>query len=123
MKEFFNLVDLEPHWMRFAQQADGKTDIRTTVDCEEAQAQGIRFLCPVCFKAKGGRIGTHPVICWSSRRGTPSRAGPGPGRWYWTTADFATLSLCGETGTDSVRLMGGCGWHGYIRDGKATLTV
>lgn len=120
MRESISLVDLDPHWLRFPHRYRLETH---RVDCPEALASGIRFLCPVCFKANGGRAGTHQVICWSARRGTPEYAAPGPGRWYWTTRDFATLSLCGETGTDSIRLRGGCNWHGYVKDGKATLTV
>src|SRR5262245_10080975 len=44
-------------------------------------AQGVRFLCPLCFKKNGGPVGTHEVVCWSRSRGVPEDVRPGPGRW------------------------------------------
>src|SRR5271165_3088764 len=52
------LVELEPtflsvvspgHW----QQHD-----------EIAKADGVEFLCPVCWIINNGSVGTHAVICW-----------------------------------------------------------
>lgn len=108
---------LEPAFHRYRER-DGKVTLeQSTLE----HAHGISFLCPKCYLANGGALGTHRVICWSRRRGTPDRATPGPGRWYWTGADLARLTLHGDTGkSSSVKLEGGCRWHGHIICGRAT---
>jgi len=85
------------------------------------QAQGLMFLCPKCFVANEGRVGTHRVICWSRSRGVPDDALPGPGRWRLLGTSFDDLTLEGENGgARSVLLTGGCQWHGFITDGEVT---
>lgn len=85
-----------------------------------AEAQGVRFLCPKCYAQNGGKIGTHSVICWSSSRGVPDDARPGPGRWALVGSSLDDLTLDGEPGKSrSVLLTGGCDWHGFVTDGVA----
>jgi hypothetical protein len=84
------------------------------------EAQGIRFLCPKCFEANGGPVGTHVVICWSRSRGVPDSAEPGPGRWTLDGTGLADLTLNGDGSSRSVLLLGGCGWHGFITNGEVT---
>lgn len=85
------------------------------------EAQGIEFLCPKCFAANGGRVGTHAVVCWSSSRGVPDKVAPGPGRWALRGAGYHDLTLDAEPGKSrSVLLLGGCAWHGFITNGEAT---
>src|SRR4051812_23022235 len=97
------LTDLEPQFVRYEKRpALGKflkpgidplrgnwtdedfveelrdTEFHLYVDTLE-QAQGIDFLCPVCFVTNGGSEGTHHVLCWSRSRGAPEDAKPGPG--------------------------------------------
>lgn len=109
---------LEPAFIRYLEQ-DGKVSFEAS---NIADAHGIMFLCPKCYLANGGPVGTHRVVCWSRRRGTPEHATPGPGRWYWSGADFARLTLNGDTGaSSSVKLEGGCRWHGHIIRGLATV--
>lgn len=82
------------------------------------EAQGVEFLCPKCFAANGGNVGTHVVVCWSRSRGVPDKAEPGPGRWRLVGTCFGDLSLMEEPGQSrSVALRGGCAWHGYVTDG------
>jgi hypothetical protein len=89
-----------------------------------AEAQGVMFLCPKCFAANGGRVGTHIVICWSRSRGVPDDAQPGPGRWTLEGTGYADLTLNGDAvgggGARSVLLLGGCAWHGFITKGEVT---
>jgi hypothetical protein len=85
-------------------------------------AQGISFLCPKCFAANGGAVGTHSVICWSQSRGAPDAAVPGPGRWRMDGTglhDF-TLNADPPRSARSVALNGGCAWHGFVTNGDAT---
>lgn len=84
-----------------------------------AEAQGVRFLCPLCYTKNGGKVGTHSVICWS--RKAPEDAKPGPGRWSLHGSSIEYLTLHGDPvgGARSVLLIGGCSWHGYVNNGRA----
>lgn len=84
-----------------------------------AEAQGIMFLCPKCFSQNGGPIGTHRVMCWFADRGVPDEADPKPGRWIPAGTGYRDLSFVGPAAA-SVALMGGCNWHGFIRNGEVT---
>lgn len=71
-----------------------------------AEAQGISFLCPKCFNDPPvGSVGTHSVMCWFRDRGVPDDLDPKPGRWN-------------PSGTGI--LLGGCDWHGFIKNGDAS---
>lgn len=82
-------------------------------------AQGVSFLCPKCFTTNKGPIGTHTVICWFLDRGVSADEFPKPGRWgaFGTGLDDLTL----KAGSSSILLKGGCNWHGFIRNGDATV--
>lgn len=84
-----------------------------------AEAQGVRFLCPLCFTKNGGPRGTHTVICWS--RGAGEDAEPGPGRWSLHGTGIEDLTLHGDPvgGARSIQLLGGCVWHGFVNNGRA----
>jgi hypothetical protein len=134
-----NLTDLKPSFIRheykmdtFKVHEDGEIKEVTRpvslihkVDSIE-EAQGIQFLCPVCFTKNGGDKGTHRVMCWSRSRGTPEEIGPRPGRWTLEGTGYHDLTLNGDNpavpggGARSVLLMGGCGWHGFVTNGKVT---
>ncbi len=88
---------------------EGFRDVDTFDD-----AQGVFFLCPKCYAANGGSVGTHAVICWSPK--APATIPPGPARWTMTGTGLDDLSL-----SPSVQLTSGCMWHGFVTDGKATL--
>ncbi len=113
------LADLEPALIR-REVRDGSV-YHVTVH-KWRNAQGVRFLCPLCFEANGGAVGTHQVVCWSRSRGVPEDATPGPGRWSLDGGSLANLTLNGDPpGTArSVQLLGGCDWHGFITNGRAT---
>jgi hypothetical protein len=102
------LSKLDPHWIASsARPGSSELTIET--------AQGIRFLCPVCFQ-KHGEAGTHSVLCWFKGRGVPDGLSPGPGRWTPSGTGFADLTLA-----PSVNLSGpGCGWHGFLTNGMVT---
>lgn len=53
-------------------------------------ADGVSFLCPVCFEKNRGSHGTHLIICWFRDRDVPSDWSPGPGRWA-VSAQSASL--------------------------------
>ncbi|HBY61083.1 MAG TPA: hypothetical protein DEH78_14770 [Solibacterales bacterium] len=113
------LTQLEPMWLRWKEE-DSRQFFSNVDSIEEAQ--GIRFLCPKCFQANGGRVGTHQVLCWSSSRGVPAHATPGPGRWRLVGTNFEDLTLDCEPGKSrSVLLLGGCAWHGFVTNGEVTL--
>lgn len=113
------LVDLAPQFLRYERRADGLYYVH--VDAI-AEAQGIAFLCPLCFERNKGVIGTHQVICWSRSRGVPDDAEPGPGRWALAGTDYADFTLNADppSGARSVKLETGCCWHGHITNGEAT---
>lgn len=79
-----------------------------------AEAQGIEFLCPKCFTANGGAVGTHWCNVTFADRGVPDEAGSHntegkPTRWTVSGDTFETLVT-----SPSILLEGGCGWHGFI---------
>jgi hypothetical protein len=111
------LLELEPQFLRYEERPDGVYSVR--VDTIE-QANGIRFLCPKCFEANKGKVGTHLIVCWSKTRGVPDHAKPGPGRWLLHGTGYHDLTLTGDGGSDSIALTAGCMWHQFIRNGQIT---
>jgi hypothetical protein len=85
-----------------------------------AQADGVWFLCPKCFAAHDGRIGTHAVLCWFTGK-VADDVHPGPGRWTpsGTGLDDLTFIPGEPPRAISVALTGGCGWHGFVSHGQA----
>ena len=81
-----------------------------------AAAQGIRFLCPKCFRDNGGAVGTHGVNVAFKDRGVPHNAYTGLPRWNVSGSGYADLSI-----TPSVLVVVGCGWHGYITNGEVSI--
>lgn len=86
-----------------------------------AEAQAVQFLCPKCFEANGGPVGTHRVKCWFRGRGVPDDLDPKPGRWTpaGTGLDDLTFVPGDPPIAHSVQLRGGCNWHGFIENGRA----
>jgi hypothetical protein len=78
------------------------------------EADGVMFLCPVCFQANGGPVGTHAVICWRPR--VPSHIDPKPGRWEFEGTGLHDLTLV--AGSSSILLTAGCRAHFFIRNGE-----
>lgn len=78
-----------------------------------SEADGVLFLCPKCFAANGGPIGTHSVVCW--RPHVPQTESPIPGRWQFEGSGLDDLTLV--AGSSSVQLVGGCNAHFYVRGG------
>jgi hypothetical protein len=138
------LTDLDPQFVRFEERhapdpqewedgvlrAAGSTyQVQIRVDSIQ-EAQGIRFACPKCYIANNGLVGTHGVLCWSSSRGVPDHATPGPGRWSLQGTGYNDLTLGEEPGKSrSVLLHGECkepdgkmgpGWHGFVTNGDVT---
>jgi hypothetical protein len=106
------LTDLEPQFLAI----DTSKSYRHVDSL--AEAQGIMFLCPKCFAANGGNIGTHAVICWFT--GVPLDVSPSPGRWNPSGTGYHDLSFV-PPGATSVQLLGdGCRWHGFIQGGEVT---
>lgn len=111
------LLELEPEFVR----RSGDGGIYHPVD-SILEAHGLMFLCPKCFIANGGKVGTHRVICWSRSRGVPDDARPGPGRWALVGSGYHNLTLDADPPNTarSVLLLGGCAWHGFITNGEVT---
>lgn len=114
------LTDLEPTFLRYETRDDGRIYYVSVPTIQEAQ--GVEFLCPKCFAANGGTVGTHAVICWSRSRGVPEDAKPGPGRWALNGSSLSDLSLDADPPSTarSVLLSGGCEWHGFVTAGEVT---
>lgn len=77
-----------------------------------ADAQGIMFLCPKCFIKNKGSVGTHRCPLPFAGRGVD----PAKNQWNVLGTGFHDLST-----TPSYRIVGGCGWHGYITDGEVSI--
>lgn len=78
-------------------------------------ADGVRFLCPVCFDDPPvGPIGCHSIICWQPH--VDQSHTPKPGRWTFVGTNLDDLSLV--AGSSSVLLTSGCAVHFHVRDGR-----
>lgn len=93
------------------------------------EAQGIHFLCPLCFTKNAGNKGTHWVNVTFADRGVPDNLGSHdhegkPVRWTVSGdgADNLTIEIPPAfqhlTLVPSILLIGGCGWHGFITNGE-----
>jgi hypothetical protein len=109
-----SLRQLEAGFVRRDVRSDATYHIR--VD-SPAEADGVIFMCPKCFAENGGGVGTHPVLCWFVGK-VPDDADPKPGRWHPSGNGLDDLTFVGP-GAASVLLTGGCGWHGFVKNGAA----
>ena len=118
------LTELDAQFVRY-EERDGHKYIHH-VDTL-AEAQGVMFLCPKCFKANGGPKGTHQILCWSRSAGASEHAEPRPGRWQMVGTGLDDLTLNGDLagapgqGARSVLLLSGCEWHGFVTNGEASI--
>lgn len=83
-----------------------------------AEADGVFFLCPACFRKNGGRAGTHGIYCWRPRVPiAPNREGPG--RWEFRGTGAEDLTLDASPRSSSVLLQTApCRAHFYVRGGE-----
>lgn len=111
-----SLVDLEVSFLRW----DGDPS-RWWNDQPFADANGVMFACPKCYVAADcSLVGVHQVLCWSPDVPLPPAGPPpAPGRWRLVGTGIADLSLV--NGSSSVLLTSGCRWHGFVKNGVATL--
>ncbi len=103
------LAELEPRLLKI-------TEDPKVWRCEGiawSEADGLEFLCPKCWLANHGPIGTHAVICW--KRHVPQTIPPIPGRWDHQGSSLEDITLV--AGSSSVQLIGGCNAHFWIRAG------
>jgi hypothetical protein len=80
-------------------------------------AEGIIFLCPKCFIEKNGKVGVHSCEVTfkgqvADEVGTHNKEG-NPVRWDVSGDKMENLTI-----NPSILLDGGCGWHGWIKDGQ-----
>lgn len=107
------LLDLDPVFIRYAGERD--IHVGDPPDVTLEQADGVMFLCPVCFTGNNGRVRTHRVICNRPRvPQSPDRVGPG--RWEFQGSGLHDLSLV--AGSSSVLLEGGCRAHFFVQNGE-----
>jgi hypothetical protein len=127
------LIDLEPQFYRYElgiagehhgrPMPDGTTQwggfpVDTFCDVDDlSQADGISFLCPLCFERNGGNVGTHGIRIDFVGRGTPDSAciknSQGvPVRWTVQGTSYEDLTL-----GPSILIIGGCAWHGFVEQG------
>jgi hypothetical protein len=78
------------------------------------KADGVQYLCPVCFHRNGGSKGTESILNWFLGRGVPASWTPGPGRWNVKGTGLDDLTFV-EPGSYSVNITGH--WHGFVENG------
>lgn len=85
------------------------------------EAFGVMFLCPHCFQANGGPVGTHAVIVWWKDPG-PDLLDGNP-LWKATGTGINDLTLHPSIDLTKDRkgrpIKDGC-WHGFVKSGVAT---
>ena len=106
------LTELEPELYRY----DGATDSgghHFARASSLADADAVMSLCPKCFAANGGPVGTHSILGSLAGRNMPHEADPNP-RWHVSGQSLDNLTL-----SPSILFKDGCGWHGWITTGAA----
>ncbi len=113
------LTELEPKFLRLEPDSPEGGHVFAELD-EMAGAEGVIFLCPKCFEANRGPVGTHVIICWAPA--VPPDLSMSPGRWTLVGTGFADLTLNAPPGSSarSVQLHGGCNAHFHITNGEVT---
>lgn len=101
------LWELEPKFLRMVDERTWDT-LAPMEGCD-----GIEFLCPKCFEANKGPVGTHMIICWKPH--VAAHIYPAPGRWDIRGTSIDDLSLV--AGSSSVSLQGGCNAHFFVENG------
>lgn len=103
------LTELEPTFLKIL------SDQTYRMIDDVGLADGIEFLCPVCFKKNGGKVGTHAIICW--RPHVPQSVPPTPGRWEFQGSGYNNLTLF--AGSSSILLTSAeCKAHFHITNGE-----
>ena len=102
------LAELDPLFLKMIDNRMWATDAKIE-NCD-----GIEFLCPLCFKNNGGKVGTHMIICW--KPSVPQHIYPAPGRWSIKGSGLEDLSLV--AGSSSVFLQSGCKAHFFVENGE-----
>jgi hypothetical protein len=110
------LAELEPRLTRFVAPRSFHY-VRSL-----AKADSLWFLCPACFIANKGKVGTHGIRIDFVGRGVPDEMclhndQGKPVRWNMTGTSLKDISL-----TPSILILSGCKWHGYVTNG-AIVTV
>lgn len=104
-----NLSDLNPRWL-----AAGGVGVYRRNDKGELEPVGRRHGVGMRFECPCG-CGELLLVSFSNPLdGGPSHHPDSHPCWERTGDSFGALTL-----HPSVRRVGGCGWHGWIRDGKA----
>ncbi len=105
------LIDLDAEFIKLSDDTGNMQVVDNIV-----KAQGIMFLCPVCYKNNSGGIGTHSIICWDLS--VPQSISPKPGRWNLKGTGLNDLSLVNGSSSIALQGEGGCKAHFFIRDGE-----
>lgn len=106
------LAELEPAFLKWI------SDREYQMTDQMAGADGLEFLCPVCFKANNGSVGTHGIICWTPK--VPQTTSPTPGRWNIQGTSLADITLV--AGSSSVSLpTAPCRAHFFVRNGEIVM--
>ena len=118
------LRDLDASFLKYNSEDGSKHRIDNI-----ASADGIIFQCPKCsigaepFEKDGrkGFCGPHYVMCLFVGR-VADDVGP-TGRWIpsGTCLDDFTFVTSEDHPKCSVLMLSGCHWHGFLREGSATI--
>lgn len=110
------LTELEAHFLKINEPGREYQQVDTL-----AEAQGVQFLCPLCFSRNTNEdksVGVHSVLCWDATRGVLPEETPKPGRWQMLGTSIADLTL--RAGSSSVLLLtgeDGCKAHFFVENG------
>lgn len=108
--------ELEACFRKFNPEDESSSRVETL-----AEADGVEFLCPKCFRSnKNSRVGVHTIICWFVGK-VPNWLSPGPGRWIPSGTSLEDLTFVKDKDHPrcSVQLLAGCKWHGFVANGGA----
>ncbi len=113
------LTELEPQFVCYEKRDIG--EILRHVD-SFTEAQGVQFLCPVCFVRHNGPVGTHYIeVSFAGKgvqdhQGSHNREGQ-PSRWNASGTYYNDLTCTPSVVIDPAE-PACAGWHGFITNGE-----
>ena len=115
------LTDLDPRFTKWDPKLKKDGTVKAAIFKhvkELKQADSVWFLCPKCFEQNKGPVGTHSIRIDFHGRNVPDEYAmhndrKEPVRWHVSGTGLSDLTL-----SPSILLLGGCNWHGFVREGQ-----
>lgn len=111
----YTLKQLKGRLLRFYNDNLNFEEVKTL-----AEADGVQFICPKCFKEDPDAEYPHEVTLWFSSIGKLSEKIQGHPGWNKSGSSLEDLTFV-PPGAVSVLIKARCCWHGFVKNGTASI--